>query len=349
MSDVARKSAGLVLRLAVTAVLLYVVARQVDFGQFHQAVHTTVWRFVFATWLLTALFSLVQSIALRVVLRRQNCHVRLNTLFGASAITALYSLILPGVLSTGIKWYVLKRDTGRGSQVFSSMVYNQMTLFVTMTVIGLIAVLVRNPFPPGVSEQMDWVVPVVAAALLVLIVLSSALLLSRRTGRFVIRVFDWLLRPWPTTVRLKGHDVLEQIATFQTAGARFHLKVAAINAFDAGVICVLSYVAAARAAGIRVPLGMFICLCASVYVLSKLPVTLANLGFREVTLVGLLAGHGVSQSAALLMSMILFSSLIFMAALGVVYQLVWGVHPQKPAGRSDVPEPVADPSRPGKA
>jgi len=325
MSDVARKIGGLVLRLAVTAALLYVVARKIDFGQFREAVHTTVWRYVFATWLLTALFSLVQSISLRMILRRQKCYVRLNTLFGASAITALYSLILPGVLSTGVKWYVLKRDTGRGSQVFSSMVYNQMTLFVTMTVIGLIAVLVRNPFGPGVSERMDWVVPGVAAALLVLIVLSSALLLNPRTGRLVIRVFDGLLKPFPKRVRLKGHDVLEQIATFQTAGAGFHLTVAAINALDAGVICVLSYVAAARAAGIRVPLGMFICLCASVYVLSKVPVTLANLGFREVTLVGLLAGHGVSQSAALLMSMILFSSLIVMAALGVVYQVLWGI------------------------
>ncbi len=342
MSDVARKIARLVLRLAVTAALLYVAARQVDFGQFRDAVHTTVWRYVFATWLLTALFSLVQSVSLRAILRRQNCHVRLNTLFGASAITALYSLVLPGVLSTGVKWYVLKRDTGRGSQVFSSMVYNQMTLFVTMTVMGLIAVLVRSPLPPGSSQQMNQALPVVAVALLVLILLSCALLLNPRTGRLAIRTFDWLLKPWPRKVRLKGHDVFEQIATFQTAGAGFHLKIAAINAFDAGVICVLSYVAAARAAGIQVPLGLFICLCASVYVLSKLPVTLANLGFREVTLVGLLAGHGVPQSAALLMSMILFSSLIFMAALGVVYQLAWAVHPQASSPKPGVPEPLED-------
>jgi uncharacterized membrane protein YbhN (UPF0104 family) len=323
MSDAARKIARFVLRLAVTAALLCWVARRIDFSQFRQAAHSIRWQFVVATWLLTAMFSLVQSVALRMILRRQDCRVRLNTLFGASTITALYSLILPGILSTGVKWYVLKRDTGKGSQVFSSMVYNQMTLFVTMSVIGLIAVLVQNPIAPAAAQQPSWVLPVMAALLLVVILLSSVLLLNARTGRFAIQAFGWLLKPWPQKVRLKGREVLQQIATFQTAGARFHLEVAAINAFDAGVVCVLSYITAARAAGIHVPLGMFICLCASVYVLSKLPVTLANLGFREVTLVGLLAGCGVEPSFALLMSMVLFSSQIFMAALGIVYQLVW--------------------------
>jgi hypothetical protein len=163
----------------------------------------------------------------------------------------------------------------------------------------------------------------IAALLLVLMILSSILLLNPRTGRFAIGAFDWLLKPWPQKVRLKGREILGQIATFQTVGARFHLMIATINAFDAGVVCVLSYIAAAQAAGIRVPLGMFICLCASVYVLSKVPVTLANLGFREVTLVGLLGLYGVDKSAALVMSMVLFSSQIFMAALGIVYQLAW--------------------------
>lgn len=323
MNDAGRKIAKLILRLAVTAALLYWVARQIDFGQFRQTAHTTRWPFVFATWLLTAVFSLVQSVALRVILRRQDCHVRLNTLFGASTITALYSLILPGILSTGVKWYVLKRDTGKGSQVFSSMVYNQMTLFVTMTVIGLIAVLVQNPIVPAAAQQPSRVLAVIATLLLILVLLSSVLLLNPRTGRFAIRVFGWLLKPGPEKLRRKGREVLEQIAAFQTAGGRFHLKIAAINALDVGAVCVLSYVTAARAAGIRVPFGLFICLCAGVYVLSKLPVTLANLGFREVTLVGLLAGYGVEPSSALLMSMVLFSSQIFMAVLGIVYQLAW--------------------------
>jgi len=72
---------------------------------------------------------------------------------------------------------------------------------------------------------------------------------------------------------------------------------------------------------------VLIWLCAIVYVLGKLPISVANLGVREVTLVSLLAAYGVGQPAALLMSMALFSAVLFMAALGAVCQLVWVVHP----------------------
>jgi hypothetical protein len=50
---------------------------------------------------------------------------------------------------------------------------------------------------------------------------------------------------------------------------------------------------------------------------------------REATLVTLLAGYGVEESSALLMSMILFSSLIFMAAVGVSYQLYWAIRSKR--------------------
>jgi len=45
--------------------------------------------------------------------------------------------------------------------------------------------------------------------------------------------------------------------------------------------------------------------------------------------VGLLALYGVDKSQALLMSMILFSALIVMAIIGVVYQLFWTITAKK--------------------
>jgi hypothetical protein len=51
----------------------------------------------------------------------------------------------------------------------------------------------------------------------------------------------------------------------------------------------------------------------------------ANLGVREATLVGFLAVYGVEKSAAMLMSMILFSTMVFMAIIGAAYQLYWSL------------------------
>jgi len=320
----AKRVAKLVLRLAGTAALLYWAFRQVDPGQFGQVLKTARWPFLVATWLCTVLFSLVQSAALRIVLRRQGCDVRLNTLFGASTVTAFYSLILPGLLSTGVKWYILKRDTGRGSHVLSSMVYNQLALFVAMSVIGLTALLINvSTILSSSDPEQVRLLRLVAAGSLLLIVLASALLLNARTGQPAIQMLNWSLKPWPKTLRAKGRDVLQKIAAFQSAGLRFHGIVAAINVFNILVIATVWYACAASAANISVPIHLLVCLCTSVYVLSKLPITLANLGLREATLVAVLTGYGVDASSALLMSMALFSSQIFMAAIGAGYQLRW--------------------------
>ncbi|NOR67274.1 MAG: hypothetical protein GQ528_07955 [Woeseiaceae bacterium] len=66
-----------------------------------------------------------------------------------------------------------------------------------------------------------------------------------------------------------------------------------------------------------------------IYVLGRLPISIANLGVREVTLVGLLAVYGVEKPAALLMSMILFSALVFMAGIGSMFQLYWSIASRK--------------------
>ena len=87
------------------------------------------------------------------------------------------------------------------------------------------------------------------------------------------------------------------------------------------------YLSAARAAHVTVGLGVLIWLCAIVYVLGKVPISVANLGVREVTLVGLLGAYGVAKPAALLMSMTLFSAVLFKAALGGLCQLVWMTRP----------------------
>ncbi|MEK7995478.1 MAG: hypothetical protein AAB403_16885, partial [Planctomycetota bacterium] len=70
----------------------------------------------------------------------------------------------------------------------------------------------------------------------------------------------------------------------------------------------MTYVLAARTASIVAPVSAFVWLCSLIYVLGRMPISIANLGVREVTLVGFLAVYGVGKPAAMLMSMILFSA-----------------------------------------
>jgi hypothetical protein len=122
----------------------------------------------------------------------------------------LYSLILPGILSTGVKWYILKRLTGKGTQVLSSMLYN-CHASVVMAVIGLAA---------GRDELTQALFPGVTtwscrrSALSLVIVLIGVLLLNRHAfGHEIIRTAF----QWSPGVRDKGRHA-DADRRFQAAG-----------------------------------------------------------------------------------------------------------------------------------
>jgi len=296
------------------------------------------WQFLIATWGLTALLFWIRSVKMKYVLKKQDCNVAIGTLFGATTVTALYSMIMPGMLSTGVKWYILKRITGKGSNVFSSMLYNQLATMIVMTVFGLAALMIANPTPLLLPDSNNtWLLPAVCGILLVLTILVSLLLLNGRTGGKMIEVLDLLLRPFGPKIRQNGRKVLDQVAGFQAAGAGFHLAFVTATIVDTLIGGVAAYVLAARGANITAPLGVFVWLCAAIYILGRLPISVANLGVRESLLVWLLSVYGVEKSAAMLMSMILFSRLVVMAVVGAMYQLSWAVNAKKKAGLPDGP------------
>jgi uncharacterized membrane protein YbhN (UPF0104 family) len=233
-------------------------------------------------------------------------------------------MIMPGMLSTGAKWYILKKDTGKGTSVFSSMVYNQLSIIISATVCALVALILTNPATILINNpEKQWLLPVLCLVLLVMVTLVSVLLLNIRTGGTVLQSLRFLLKPFPSKIRRKGQEVLDQIAVFQVAGWRFHASIAFIATAGTFIGAFAIFLFAARAANIDVPPSVFLWLWPFIYIVGRLPISVANLGVREISLVGILSLYGVEKSSALLMSMILFSALILMAMIGAVLQLSW--------------------------
>ena len=322
--------AKLLIRLLITTGLLVWVFSQIDLGQFGLAVKTARWQLLIAVWVLTVIFFWIRSIKMQLILEKQDCKVGIATIFKASAVTSLYSMILPGVLSTGAKWYILKKDSGKGSNVLSSMVYNQLLTMFIMIAFGLAALMLTNPVILLKSDvNKRWLLPLICGILLTVLIVISLLLLNSRTGSKIINGFVFSLRPFPEKIRQKGREILGQIATFQTAGAGFHLKIASITIIDTLICSIIVYLLSARAANVTAPTGVLVWICAAIYVLGRVPISMANLGVREVTLVGILGIYGVEKSQAFLMSMIIFSALVFMAIIGAMYQISWTVNSKR--------------------
>jgi hypothetical protein len=210
------------------------------------------------------------------------------------------------------------------------MIYNQFSTMVLMTAFGLLALIISNPTAllfPNASHQ--WLLPAICGIFLIALLLFVFLLLHHRHGPRIINILKIPLKPLPAGIQQKGLDILDQIADFQTAGWRFHFMVALITTFDTLVGGVVTYILAARTANIDAPILIFVWLCTGIYVIGRLPITVANLGVREVSLVGFLAFYNVEKPAALLMGMILFSALVAMAMIGAIYQISWGITDKK--------------------
>jgi len=320
MTDTSKKLLKLSIRIAVTSALLIWVFRNVGRQQFVEALKSARWQFLIGVWAIIVVIYWFESIKMRLILQRQGCVLNTATIFRASTVASLYSMILPGMLSMGVKWYILKKSTGKGTNVFSSMAYNQFTSIVTMMMFGLGALILTNPVAiASTNAKHNYMLQVFCGILLAAIVLFCLLLLNNKTGGMIIKAISYLLRPLPAGVRQKARQIPEQIALFQVVGWQFHLLMMLITTVGILIGGVIMYLFAAKAVNITVPLTVFVWLWPVIYILQRVPISIANLGVREATLVGLLPIYGVETSKAVMMSMILFSALVFMAVLGAVF------------------------------
>jgi len=150
----------LLIRILITTGLLLWVFSQIDLEQFRQTIKTARWHFLFAVWVLTVILFWIRSMKMKLILKKQSCDVATATIFGATAVTCLYSMILPGILSTGVKWYILKKGTGKGSNILSSMLYNQLSATVVLMVFGLAALMLTNPTSLSqANTENQWLLP----------------------------------------------------------------------------------------------------------------------------------------------------------------------------------------------
>ena len=315
MEEGLKKMVKYVIRLLVTCLLLSVVFTQVDWTQLKETpLHGGVTYFLIV-WSLGFVALWVRSYRFSLIARKLNCVLATYRVFVASVVTVLYGLVLPGLMSTGVKWYILKEQAGKASHVLSSMVYNQTSISVVKVLLVLVAIAFANPIE---SVALSVACGGVAA----LSVLMCVLLLSDTTGPKVNGAIRLLLKPLPLRLRNVGQKILDQMEVFQTASMSFHLNQVML-CLATSAISVLIYLFAAKAAGIHVPVMALVWQSSVVFLLGRLPISIANLGVREIALIEFLKAYGAAPSQSLVMSMVLFSGVLVMAFIGVIFQVAW--------------------------
>jgi glycosyltransferase 2 family protein len=313
MTDRTKRILKLVLRGVVTAGLLWLIFRKIDLDVLAQAFGRARWRYVLLSWVIGVGANWVRAERLRLILKKLGCKLAARKIFRASAVATIYGLVLPGIVGVGVKWYILRSFTGKAAQVLSAMVYNQAGEVLVRLLLSLAFVGITNPMG-------FWWIPVLCLAVAALVMAGLLGLFHPRTSAGLARVSNSLLRPFPVFVRDGATKTIESGQVFASTGPGFHLNMAGINVVSTLLSAVI-YWCVAQAIGISVPPTAFIWQASVVYILGRIPISVANFGVREFTLIGFLSLYGVDAATAVVFSLLVFSNALVMAVIGLLYQL----------------------------
>jgi uncharacterized membrane protein YbhN (UPF0104 family) len=320
-----KKYIKLAIRIFITSVLLIWVFSRVDRQQFLQAVPKAKIENLVLLWGTSVAFLVLRAAKMQYILKQQSLDIGIFMLFKVSAVTSLYSLVLPGIISSGAKWYILKKATGKGTIIFNGMLYNQLSENIIMSVCALTVLIFTNPTSVLIPDaKYSWLLPAVCSVMLLLLILVTVFLLGHRTSRGILNVFNHIVNWLPSKMQDKGRQILREATMFQRAGWRFHTM---IFLFTIGqtVGSIIVYILAAKAVNLTIPLTVYIWLTSAIFILGHIPITIANLGLRDITLVSILAAYGLEKSSVLLMSMLLFSTVVLKAAVGAGFLIQWSL------------------------
>jgi uncharacterized membrane protein YbhN (UPF0104 family) len=238
-----------------------------------------------------------------------------HELYQLNLASLFYSLALPGQISGEVvKAFRLSSRLKQHRVVYVSILLDRVFGMTGLILLGGFALALSPPPSGWVGLGLSWAMlaGVTAAAGLVLAV-------------------PWLVRlPWP--VLLRHHPVLRRLGTAVCRATSPASATPSVSMLLVG--CVLSVVAqaltAAIAWGVALALGVVVSPLALTWVLTlgtiigMFPISVAGLGVREATYVGLLSLFGVSAGSALALSLAMFAILIALGLTGAALDVLVG-------------------------
>ena len=256
----------------------------------------------------------VQTFQLKRVLQKVGVYASAPRVFLASALSALYALILPGdFFALGVKWANLSAATGERSLVLSAMLYNRLVILIPSFPLGSLAFTWEKPFPATFN----------AGYLIFSGVLIFSIVLGLYTNRFGVltdHFFTWITKPLPAFFRSKIANLINSIQLFRGLSFFDHLTIAVIS-LASFILSIITFICGAKAMGFDISILTLIWIYSIILLLGYLPITIGNLGVRESILIMTLISYGISPEGSFSFGLILFTNHILIALIGSGYQV----------------------------
>lgn len=299
-----------VIQIAVSAILLFLILRQVAWGEVQDALRRIDLRWLILAWGLFILGVLVRAVRWRILLGALGLRRPLGELTVWYFVGGFFNVLLPtGFGGDAVRAAELAQDTGRFGPAVNSVVVDRYLGLMVLLAMGLAAWPMQQGIVPA---AVFWLTAALFAAGLL-----AAWLLRRswwaewsRRGGFVARCVRLLRLPQlaEAVAPYDGPVILRALG----ASLLFNLLLIGWN------------VAIALGLGLHLPLAIFLIFVPLTSVALLLP-AFGGLGVRELTYVGLFGSIGVPQATALALSLGVYMITVATGLVGGILYLVGGI------------------------
>ena len=298
------------IQIAVSALLLALILRQVQWPEVWDALRRIDLRWLAAAWGLFLSGVVVRAVRWQMLLDALAVHRPLRELATWYFVGSFFNVILPtGFGGDVVRAAELAQDTGRPGPVVNSVLVDRYLGIMVLLAMGLIAAVLR----PGTAAAG---ITVFTAALFVGGLLAAWLLrrswwagLARRGGL-----------PGRAVRLLRLPALAEAVAPYDRGAIGRGLAASlAFNLLQIGWNVAIGW-----GLGLRLPLGVYFVLVPLTAVALLLP-AFGGLGVREMSYVGLFGSAGVPQPAALALALGVYIITVATGLAGGVLYLAGGV------------------------
>ncbi len=324
---------GWLIRLALAVFILILLFARIGLDSVLQTLGRVNTRLLVPALILFFAVRLIWAYLRSLCLRPLGLNFTVPQLFKIILISTFYNLIFPGGIVTGsaVAWYKLSRPERKGIEAGALLVFLRLTEMLTLLAIGLIGMW----FDPRLTSILF---SVVVAAMFLGVVFLFLPFVSPTASHAIERMLDPVLHrlPVPNWLWNAGQKSWTAVTALQLLGRRRIASMLLLYVLS-HILGILVFYLLALAVEIHLSVFVIGWLHSVLSIIQMMPVSIAGLGVREVSLVVLLRSYGIPEAQALSFSLTVFSLTLVGGTVGGMLE-AWdlfqsGRHSDRPVSK----------------
>lgn len=315
------------LRVAVSAVLLFWVLRQAGLGEIWRTMAgAQVW-WIAAAFAVNSFGNLLGARRWQLLLRSQGRDLPLPHLLGSYLVGLFFNMFLPSTIGGDVVRAASAKKRGGGTLT------ENLTVVLVERLIGLLATLSLGGLAAltGVAGRLDPRLPFLLAGLLVAALTGLLLALNAGVRHLILRLVERL------PVTFVRHTVGKMLAAFELfSRARGTLLANYLLSLGFQFLLIVHFWLVQFAFGQTVPFSTWVAVVPLVFCVMLLPISINGIGVRESAFVWFLSRAGMDSASAVALSLSSFAIALGQGVIGSFVHL-------SRESRARVAETVTDP------